>query len=138
MHLIDDFYMDLIGKTTEGVQRRFRVVAQNLANMNTPGYKRREVTFEDQLREFLGTERKRMPLKITNPRHMSNIPLKLDDVKPKVRRDYYGAYRNDGNNVDPEIEMAKLAEARMEYQALMRFLSKRITMLKGVMTGAGR
>jgi flagellar basal-body rod protein FlgB len=45
------------------------------------------------------------------------------------------AYRLDGNNVDPEIEMAKLAETKMAYNGIMRMMGKRAEMLKTAMSG---
>lgn len=134
MRLLDDFQLRLLSKVTEGLSRRFEVVSQNLANANTPGYKRRELLFEEELRSLLQPPR-RLPLNTTDPRHIANLPRSLSEVIPLVRTDASDSYRNDLNNVDPEVEMAKLLEARLQYQAAMRFAAKRSSMIRAVMTG---
>jgi len=117
-----------------GLSKRLEATAQNLANINTPAYARREVTFEDQLSRLLhGPER--LPLTTTDPRHISTLPESVEAVKPVEERAVGELVRWDGNGVDIDIEMAKLAETRMSYQALFRLLARKAASYRTVMGG---
>lgn len=132
----------LAGKVSaSALAKRFEAVAQNIANVNTPGYKRKEVEFEDALREALESEglcsAKKVKLEVTDEKHIgfskSLEKLLKDGFKERVVTE--GAYRLDGNNVDPEVEMAKMTETRLAYNGIMRIMSKRMEMLKTAMGG---
>lgn len=107
-----------------GLSRRLEATAQNLANINTPTYARREVTFEDQLSRLLHGPDK-LPLVTTDPRHISMLPQSVEAVRPVEEGAVGELVRWDGNGVDIDIEMAKLAETRMHYQALFRLLARK-------------
>jgi flagellar basal-body rod protein FlgB len=130
----------LAGKLgTSALAKRFEAVADNLANVNTPLYKRKEVDFEDALREALGkpSEKGQLQLKRTDGDHLANQgkPAIPATFEPDMKTVSDNAYRLDGNNVDPEIEMAKLAETKMAYNGIMRMMGKRAEMLKTAMSG---
>jgi len=130
----------LAGKLgTSALAKRFEAVADNLANVNTPLYKRKEVDFEDALREALGkpSEKGQLQLKTTDVKHLTNQGKSAfqETFEPDMETVYDNAYRLDGNNVDPEIEMAKLAETKMAYNGIMRMMGKRAEMLKTAMSG---
>ena len=67
------FTWKVIEKTLEGTSQRFKATSRNLANVNTPGYARRNVSFEDELKDFIYSDRK-LKMNITKPGH---IPSKL-------------------------------------------------------------
>lgn len=125
----------------EGLSKRFQAVSENLANINTPGYQRKEVFFEEALRKAAGLNREkenRLPLALSGENE-SEAGAEMSAASPsfspvEVRADD-GEYRLDGNSVDPEVEMAKLAETRMAYSATMRLMAKRAEMLKIAMGG---
>ena len=131
-----DLTWNVITKDLQGLARRMETTSQNIANANTPGYARREVSFEDQLRDVIGAPRQ-LPLKTTAERHMSNIATDISGVQPLEARVGHETYRLDGNNVDPETEMARLAQTRMSYQAMTRVLSRKIAMYRKAIGGAG-
>lgn len=131
-----DFTWDVIAKNLEGLARRVEATSQNVANANTPGYVRREVTFEAQLKEVIDGPR-RLPMQRNAPSHFSNVAADVSDVTPRERRFANDTYRLDMNNVDPEIEMARLAQSRMSYQAMTRVLSRKIAMYRKAIGGAG-
>lgn len=123
-----------------GLSKRFQAVSENLANINTPGYQRKEVLFEEALRKAAGLtqeEENRLPLARSGEDEketgegMSTRPP-FAPVETRVTDE---EYRLDGNNVDPEIEMAKLAETRLAYNATMRLMAKRAEMLRIAMGG---
>ena len=129
-----DMTWDVIAKDVEGLSRRFEAVSQNMANGNTPRYARREVSFEDQLKELIDGPTK-LPLAVTDTKHIPRRPLSVNDVVPEEVRIYDEWYRLDGNNVDPERENALLNQTRMGYTAMNRMLGRKFGLYKAVIGG---
>lgn len=129
-----DLTWEVLGKDLQGLARRFDVVSENMANGNTPRYARKEVSFEDQLRDVIEGPRK-LPMTATDPRHIKNIKTTVAEVTPLSNRVYDEVYRLDGNNVDPERENAVLAQSRMGYLSMNRLLAKRVGAYKLVIGG---
>jgi len=125
---------NVIEKDLQGLAKRLEATSQNIANMNTPRYTRREVSFEDQLKEVIDAPR-RLPLKRTSERHIYNVVPNLNAVTPAERSVGYEVYRYDINNVDPETETARLTETRMSYQAMTRVLSRKIAIYRKAIGG---
>lgn len=137
---------DQIRKSTEfmkhalgGYSLRQQAISTNVANADTPGYQRREVAFESQLQAKIERAKQPsgwMPVAMTDPRH---IPLTLDDLPfvptTQVMRDT--TLRRDGNNVDIDLEMARLAQNEISYNAVSQFLGGRIGSLKYVISDGG-
>jgi flagellar basal-body rod protein FlgB len=112
---------------------RNRLLAQNVANVNTPNYKRLDVNFSTILDQTLATPQ--LPMTITNSRHIEGslaAPLAPSIIKDNSREE-----RFDGNNVDVEYEMAKVAENSMFYQALTSSWKSQMSRLKMVIEGRG-
>lgn len=117
--------------------KRFGAVAENLANVNTPGYRKKEINFEDTLREALDTSSdgtSRLKVHTTHKDHIGPAALQAELSVEEVT-DNEGIYRLDGNNVDPEIEMAKLAETKMAYNGILSMMARRANMIKTAMGG---
>lgn len=132
--MIQDLTWGVIEKDLDGLSKRLEATSQNIANMNTPGYGRREVSFENQLKEIIDAPR-RLPMKRTSPRHMTNIRTDVYQVKPMEHNVTYEVYRGDGNNVDPETETARLSESRMLYQAQSNAMRKKVSAYRRVIGG---
>ena len=132
--MIADLTWGVIEKDLDGLSKRLEATSQNIANMNTPGYARKEVSFEDQLKEVIDAPR-RLPMKRTNARHMSNVRTDTAEVSPQDHLVGYEVYRGDGNNVDPETETARLTESRMLYQGMSRAMNKKIASYRRVIGG---
>lgn len=110
--------------------RRAEVIAGNIANADTPGYKARDFDFQAMLqRETSASQR----MTTTNQRH---IQMESGIVSPSEM-----AYRIpnqpslDGNTVDSQIEHAAYAKNALEYQANLRFLGGTIKTLRKAITG---
>ncbi len=129
-----DLAWNVIEKDLQGLAKRLESTSQNIANMNTPRYTRREVSFEDQLKEVIDAPT-RLPLKRTAEKHISNVTPDIGAVAPAERSVGYELYRLDLNNVDPETEMARLAETRMSYQAMSRVIGRKIAMYRRAIGG---
>lgn len=107
-----------------GTALQQRLVANNLANLETPGYRARHATFEDELRAALRAERED---------HRRDA---VTTVQARVTASA-APPRPDGNNVDIEVEMSALAEAAARYEILTRLLDRHLEMV-GVAIGDGR
>ena len=123
----------VIGKSLDAASLGVRVVANNIANVNTPGFKRSEVDFDSQLRAALGSKPSAMFL--THPKHIGDQPrMRLTDAHPQVILRTDTALRNDKNNVDVELEMGKLARLDILYRSLLEFQGARHGMLRTAIT----
>lgn len=118
---------NLLTLALDGVSSRQRATANNIANAETPGYKRHTVPFEAWLRESLAGSG-RLQLTRSHPRHLSGTQT----VRRTVRSDGSTVMRNDGNNVDIEREAAQLAKDTILYNALVQQLNARYTALRSV------
>jgi flagellar basal-body rod protein FlgB len=121
-------------KDMEGLAQRFKATSRNLAHANTPGYARRNVSFEDELRDVVSAGDK-LKMNTSDPGHIPTRPHLVSAVKPAEIRITDEIYRLDGNNVDPEREMAVLAETRMMYGAMSRFAAKKLANFRMVIAG---
>lgn len=98
----------------EGSSFRQRALAQNLANINTPGYRRVDVDFHAQLRSIMAST---PPNKLASPNFQADRPRGDSPV------------RIDGNTVDVDQETSMIAENALEYQGYTSLLGLRRRML---------
>jgi flagellar basal-body rod protein FlgB len=132
--MLGDFNWNVMEKDMEGLAKRFKTTSRNLANANTPGYERSNVSFEDQLRDVVYAGRK-LKMAVTTPGHIPSRPNSVADVAPNEIKINDEVYRLDENNVDPEREMAVLAETRMMYGAMGRFAARKLANYRSVIAG---
>ncbi len=132
--MLGDYTWSVIDKETECLAERFKAVSRNIANANTPGYARHNVSFENQLREVMESDKK-LHMTVTDKQHIPSHPLKIPDVQAADIKINDEKYRLDKNNVDPEREMAVLSETRMMYSGFMRIAANKNTILRSVITG---
>lgn len=99
--------------------------------MDTPGYRRKDVPFEAALRARLGTGRR---LATTDPRHFALAPAGEGLLQTALASAQERAQtsRNDGNDVDIDYEMTRLAETSLRYQLLTQVAGTRLTTLKEI------
>lgn len=95
----------------DATELRSRTIANNIANINTPNYKRRYVTFEDSLKN------------------------EISNAKIEVKVDEDSIVREDGNNVDLENEKVNQAAASLQYNALVSLTNTKLAMTKSIITG---
>jgi flagellar basal-body rod protein FlgB len=109
----------IIASARNAAMLRARVTANNIANVNTPGFTRLDVKFEDELRKAL--DRTKLQGTRTDSGHMKIGRLNLADVGPTAYRPYDPTQPSGVNNVDIDTEMAKLAETQIMFNYLHRF-----------------
>jgi len=111
--------LPVITRGMDAAMLRARVMANNIANVNTPGFQRVEVKFEEELRQAL--DRTRLQGTRTSEKHMKIGRLNLSDVRPQAYKPYDPTLPSGVNNVDIDTEMAKLAETQIVFNYLQKF-----------------
>ncbi|MGI6093375.1 MAG: flagellar basal body rod protein FlgB [Veillonellaceae bacterium] len=114
---------------------RHKVVSNNIANVNTPGFKKSEVVFEELLQAELSG---RSDLKLTKTKASHLSKRASDGSVPFINTINSTSFRTDGNNVDIDVEMANLAKNNIYYNALITQLSKHLAGLKSAINEGRR
>lgn len=128
--------MNILERSLDASSLRHKVIANNIANVDTPGFKRSEVLFEEQLKKALeGTGNQNISGYITNRKHIPIGDIKGAQVSTEVKVQDDTSLRNDGNNVDIDAEMARLAENTLWYQALTQQINGKFSSLRTVING---
>ena len=109
---------DLLRQSLAGTELRHRVVSQNLANVNTPGYEAQEVDFEQQLAD-----------EVRKGSH------KIGELTPEVRTAAGFPAREDGNSVDFDYELTQLNANAVLHQTFAQIISKKVSMMRSAITG---
>jgi flagellar basal-body rod protein FlgB len=108
-----------------GLAARQRTIANNVANVDTPGFKASEVNFESVLNQAVSRAK---------PGTQVNQST-LDARMRATTLDDATSTRADGNNVDIDQQMEMLSEANLNYSALTQVMSTRLGILRGVIKG---
>lgn len=117
----------------DGLSQRQDAIASNVANVDTPGYRRREVSFEDTLAQQVNMSS--AGLRTTDPRHIASRGATTPADGDAVRERDVVSSRNDANDVSIDEEMLLLAETQLRYQALTQGVGRRLTTLRTVIRG---
>lgn len=120
-------YVNVLDKAADAAWLRNDAISNNIANADTPNYKRQDVNFESQLAKALKCSRyQSMDAKVAN--------VKTSRLNPITYTDYAGySYRVDGNNVDPDTEGVYLAQNQVTYQGLVFSMTQEFQNLQLVM-----
>ena len=120
-------YINDLNRAADAAWQRNEAISNNIANVDTPGYKRQDVAFESVLQKALGNNRyESMDEKVSN--------INLSRLRGRAYVDYANySYRLDGNNVDIENENVMLAENQLKYQGLISSINQEFTNLQTVM-----
>ena len=110
---------DLLSRLLDVAHVRHNVIAGNVANVNTPAYRRREVVFEDVLAQKAG----------------QSAAAAAAETKPKVVEAPGGVERADGNNVDIDAEMGRLNKNTLLTNAYTQILANRLGAMRSAITG---
>lgn len=120
-------YINVLDKAADASWKRNEAITNNIANSATPGYKRQDVSFENELRHaILGASGNSMDAKVAN--------VNLKTLNPTIYTDSTEVmYRLDGNNVDIDTENVNLAENQIKYNGLMNSITQEFQNLQSVM-----
>lgn len=120
-------YVNVLDKAADASALRNQLISNNIANQDTPGYKRQDVNFEEQLRQAMRSSRY-----TSIDDKVANVRMSALDARQFTDYGDY-SYRLDGNNVDPEQEQVALAANQLKYQGLMSGLTAEFNNLQTVL-----
>ncbi len=130
-----DAYLGVHQAALQVQSKRMEVLADNLANVDTPNYKARDIDFRTALAAASGNSgASSMKLATTNAEHIATSPTADASAGLKYRVPL--APSLDGNTVDAQQEQAAFAENTVRYQATLTFLTTRIKNLLTAITGS--
>ena len=109
----------ILSKLLDATALRHQAISQNLANVNTPGYRRLEVAFEEELANQLS----------------SNGKSDMEGLKPELIESVGLPERADGNNVDIDVEMGQMNKNALLYQTYTQVLASKIATMRSAITG---
>lgn len=124
--------IDVAKKGLDAAALRQDVIANNIANLNTPGFKANRVNFEDELRRALMKD-ENMESLTTHSRHIKfGGKPDLIDVRAEIVGTCDLIYRNDNSSVDLDYEITQMAKNSMMYEALATRISSQFRLLNSV------
>ena len=124
--MASEFFTDIastvLSKTLDASAARQKTIANNIANVETPGYKRGYVSFEDELQRVLDQKSGR------------GVRDGLRNLTPVMQTDNVSPSRADGNNVSIDTEISDLAKTSLKYRAATTLLEDKIGMLRAAIS----
>lgn len=127
----NEYVYGLLKKSLDASSFRGKVIANNIANINTKGYKRYNVSFEENLKKSIDE----VGLKTTDSRHIEE-GSSFGDIK--MEQDTSRSMREDGNNVDIDNEMANQAANSLMYNALISQVNSRLALERYIISEGRR
>ncbi len=119
-------YINILDKAGDASYLRQTMIANNIANADTPNYKRQDLEFDEVLkRELLRSEHTTLEEAVRDADTSRMNAIQYTD-HPGF------SYRYDENNVDPDTEAVELASEQIRYQALMQSVTMDVSRLKAV------
>uniref|UniRef100_A0A7V4JPY5 Flagellar basal body rod protein FlgB n=1 Tax=Thermodesulfobacterium geofontis TaxID=1295609 RepID=A0A7V4JPY5_9BACT len=107
------------------------LLASNIANVDTPGYRRKDIPFEKIIQSYLSEKNR---LKTTHPKHFRGSLRSINEFIKAYEEETLGT----PNNVNLEEELVQLTENQMLYEATLQALSKELERLREAITEGGR
>jgi len=129
MDWLNNNSMLLAQKTLDVTWSRQRVAMDNVANIDTPGYKAKYILFEDQLKNKLGR------LERTGRMNNSEVREAIRDSKMRMRQRDDESIRADGNNVNLDVEQLEIARNSYHYQFALRQINDQLLRLRTAIEG---
>ncbi len=119
-------YINILDKAADASWARNELITNNIANVSTPNYKRKDIEFQS----YLANE-----LKGKGNLDQKVADADLSSLEASVYTDHSSlSYRLDGNNVDIDTESASLAENQIRYYALLDAMTQEFSRIKSVLT----
>lgn len=125
--------VDKLGAEMDTKVLQSKLIASNIANVDTPGYVSKDLKFDHVLKQ--NADELNIAMKVTNPKHMT------DGVSGILNNEIVenpNPGRPDGNNVNIDEEMLKLSENNIQYNVAVQLLAKHMAHIKDSIQQAGR
>lgn len=114
---------------------RQKVISSNIANINTPNYKTKELVFEDELSSSISNN---LQLKATNSRHISNFNLSSLNSNPKLIDVKNLEEQNDGNNVNLDTQMSEMSKNKILFDAIQSSIKRDSRLFRSVIESSAK
>ena len=115
---------------------RQKVISSNIANINTPVYKTKELVFEDELNNSITNNS--LQLKATNSKHMTNINSSLANSNPKLMEVDNLEEQNDGNNVNLDTQMGEMSKNKILFDAIQSSIKRDSKLFRSVVESSAK
>ena len=111
-----------------------KVISSNIANINTPNYKTKDLIFEDELKVVNNN----LQMKQTNSKHLSSINNGLSNINPKLTEVKGLAEQNDGNNVNLDTQMSEMSKNKILFDAIQSSIKRDSRLFKSVIESSAK
>lgn len=136
MKFLQNATFNLLEKSLDVTALRQKVIANNIANVDTPNFKRSEVRFEQLLRaELKATSGGKLQGRRTHERHLPIGARNGHHIQPQIHTDERTIMNNNLNNVDIEMEMAQLAQNQIAYNTLIQQMNHELRQIRTAIGG---
>jgi flagellar basal-body rod protein FlgB len=138
MKLLNSASMGLLENALNISTLRQNLLSNNIANVETPGFKRMDVRFEAELQKALSSQSSDFVGRRTHSRHLHIGKGSISDVNPQIFQETEYKMNNHENNVDLDHEMAELAKNALRYNILVQQMNHQLNLYKTSIQGGGR
>lgn len=126
--------INLLEKSLDASTLRQKVIANNMANIDTPHFKRSEVVFEDLLQKEIQSQGGLQAYR-TDPRHLRFHNETSGNVMPQIIQDNNTSMNNNQNNVDIDYEMSLMAKNQLRYNVLVQQMNSEFKKMRTAIEG---
>lgn len=155
--LISNRTIDVTKLALDGLMMRQKAITANTANVLTPGYERKEVAFEDQLKDIINKDDLKQNIKIHNSLQYNPTSLDIatstekrgltkaqanylqsnlyEKFDPQITEDTESGADDTGNNVDMEKEVMDMANVGLRYNVLSDLEGRQLKLISGAIKG---
>ncbi|WP_134686192.1 flagellar basal body rod protein FlgB [Brevibacillus migulae] len=132
--MINTEQIRMLERSLDAATLRQRTIANNIANLDTPHFKSKQVVFEDLLQQELSGSAPSLQAYRTNSRHIA-FGAQTEGPIARVVSNPNGIVQNNGNDVDVEYEMNQLAKNQIWYNGLTQMTNGYFTKIRSVLEG---
>ena len=111
-----------------------KVISSNIANINTPNYKTKDLIFEDELKSAGNS----LQLKQTNSKHITSIDNGLSTINPKLIQVKGLEEQNDGNNVNLDTQMSEMSKNKILFDAIQSSIKRDSRLFRSVIESSAK
>ena len=112
-----------------------KVISSNIANINTPAYKTKDLVFENELNNKLDNT---LTMQVTSSKHMSSIGSNLSNANPKLVEVKGLEQQNDGNNVNLDTQMSEMSKNKILFDAIQSSIKRDSRLFRSVIESSAK
>lgn len=111
-----------------------KVISSNIANINTPNYKTKDLTFENELKSADNM----IQMKQTNFKHISSLDNNVSNINPKLTEVKGLEEQNDGNNVNLDSQMSEMSKNKILFDAIQSSIKRDSRLFRSVIESSAK